>query len=123
MEINDLLKGVDCGCGKHHSCAIRYVYIEKDAVRHLEAICGDRQRILLVADENTFRAAGEKTLAALAGKQVQQVIFSGKEILVPNEEAIRAVTEKLGAAELIVGIGSGVIQDLCKYVSHEQGVP
>ena len=123
MDINTLLKGVDCGCGKHHSCAIRYVYIEKNAIRHLEAICGDRQRVLLVADENTFRGAGEKTLAALAGKQVRQVIFSGKEILVPNEEAIRCVTEQLGAAELIVGIGSGVIQDLCKYVSHEQGVP
>ena len=123
MEINDLLKGVDCGCGKHHSCDIRYVYIEKDALRHLEEICGDRQRVLVVADENTFRAAGEKTLAALPGKQVEQVIFSGKEILVPNEDAIRCVTEKLGPAELIVGIGSGVIQDLCKYVSHEQGVP
>ena len=123
MDINNLLKGVDCSCEKRHECPIDYVYIEKNATRRLREICKEQTRVLLVADENTFAAAGEQTVAALSDKVLQKVIFSGKEILVPNEVAIKAVEEKLESAEVIIGIGSGVIQDLCKYVSFYHAIP
>ena len=123
MDIQTLLQGVDCACGKRHTCEIQWVYIEKNAIARLREICADHRKLLLVADENTYAAAGEQTVAALTGKSVRKVIFSGAEILVPNEAAIAAVTEALEDAELIVGIGSGVIQDLCKYVSHFEKVP
>ncbi len=123
MDINNLLKGVDCSCGKKHECHIDYVYIEKNATLRLREICKEQQHILLVADENTFAAAGEQTVAALSDKLLQKVIFGRKEILVPNEIAIQAVEEKLEGTEMIIGIGSGVIQDLCKYVSFYHAVP
>lgn len=123
MDINKLLQGVDCTCGKHHTCDIEYVYIERDAARHLADICAKEQKVLLVADENTYAAAGRQTVAALVGKDITKVIFPGSTILVPNEEAIQAVTDKLGDAQVIVGIGSGVIQDLCKYVSRYNHIP
>ena len=123
MDINKLLQGVTCGCGKFHTCSIDYVYIEKGAAARLEQICKSFKSILLVADENTFRAAGDKTVAALSGKNIKRVIFSGKEILVPNEAAIAQVVENLEGVDLIIGIGSGVIQDLCKYVSFENKLP
>ena len=28
MDINSLLKGFNCSCGKHHTCAIEYVYVK-----------------------------------------------------------------------------------------------
>ena len=123
MDINKLLEGRKCECGKTHTCDIDYVYIEKGAIAHLKEICENFKNILIVADENTFGAAGEKTVAALGGKKIEKVIFTGKTVLVPNEEAINAVTEKLGGIDMIVGIGSGVIQDLCKYVSFYNNVP
>ncbi len=123
MDINNLLKGVDCSCKKRHECPIDYVYTEKNATRRLREICKEQTHILLVADENTFAAAGNQTVAALSDKVLQKVIFSGKEILVPNETAIKAVEEKLEGAEVIIGIGSGVIQDLCKYVSFYHAIP
>lgn len=123
MDINNLLRGVSCTCGKTHTCDIKYVYIEENATERLKKICGESQSILVVADENTFAAGGEKTLAALVGKSVRKVVFSGAKILVPNEKAIIEVTEQLEGIDLIVGIGSGVIQDLCKYVSHYNKVP
>ncbi len=123
MDINNLLKGFDCSCGKHHSCDIKYVYIESGAISHLSEICANIKNILIVADENTYGAAGDRTLKALDGKTINKVIFSGKEILVPNEDAIDTVTKALGDTEMIVGIGSGVIQDLCKYVSFYNKVP
>lgn len=123
MDINRLLRGVDCACGKKHTCEIRSVYIEKNAAARLTALCHDRQHILLVADENTLAAAGEGVTAALWDKQIHRVIFPGSALLVPNEAAIGAVQAALDGIELIIGIGSGVIQDLCKYVSHCNQVP
>ena len=123
MDINKLLMGVDCACGKKHSCEIRYVYIEKNAIARLADICAAYENILLVADENTFSAAGELTLAALAGKAVRKIVFPGREILIPDERAIAVVQGALEGVDLIVGIGSGVIQDLCKYVSYFSKIP
>ncbi len=123
MDINELLKGVKCACGKTHTCDIKYVYIERNATQRLSEICNEFHSILLVADENTFGAAGEKTICALGDKVTRKVVFSGASILVPNEDAIHRVSSNLEGIDLIVGIGSGVIQDLCKYVSFESKVP
>ena len=123
MDINKLLLGVDCACGKRHECDIEYVFVEDGAIARLTEICGKYSRVLLVADENTYGAAGAATEAALDGKIMDRVIFSGKTVLIPNEESVDEVNKHLSDADLIVGIGSGVIQDLCKYVSHTQKVP
>ncbi len=123
MDINELLSGVKCSCGKVHTCDIKYVYIEKNAAERLKVICREDKNILIVADENTYAAAGEMTVKALTGKTIKKVIFSGKEVLVPNEEAIAEVVGGLEGVDLIIGVGSGVIQDLCKYVSFYNNVP
>lgn len=123
MDINKLLKGVDCSCGKFHSCNIKYVYIEKDAAKRLVELCEKVNNILIVADENTFEAAGASVVSVLSDKNLKRVIFSGKTVLIPNEQAIEKVSQNLDGIELIIGIGSGVIQDLCKYVSFQSKIP
>lgn len=123
MDINELLRGVECACGRTHTCGIQYVYIEPNACARLREICDAFDRILIVADENTFSAAGGQAVCALADKQIRKVIFDGGHILVPNEDAIEKVTGVLEQIDLIIGIGSGVIQDLCKYVSFASGIP
>lgn len=123
MNINNLLDGKECSCGKKHVCNIKYVYIEKDAIRRLERICDSYSSLLLIADENTFSAAGELTENVIGDKITRKVIFSGKEILLPDEKAIAEAESALDGIDLIIGIGSGVIQDLCKYVSHFNKIP
>lgn len=123
MDINKLLRGVPCSCGKTHTCDIQYVYIERNAVARLGELCRNYHNLLIVADQNTFAAAGEQTVKALQGKPIRKVIFSGAKLLVPNEEAIAAVTGRLHDVDMIIGIGSGVIQDLCKYVSFFNKIP
>ena len=122
MDINQLLGGVHCACGEHHTCDIEAVYIERGAMKRLTDLCAPYESILLVADENTYAAAGEKTEEALKGKIAARVIF-GKELLIPDEKATERVLASLGRASLIVGIGSGVIQDLSKYASKLSSVP
>ena len=80
MEINELLQGIDCACGRHHRCDIRYVAIGSNAIAQLGDMVKGYGRILLVADENTYAVAGEKTEKALTGKILDKVIFSGKTV-------------------------------------------
>ena len=117
------IKTIRCSCGRTHECPIRHVIIERDAMRELPRITEDYRNILLVADENTYLAAGEKTECGLTGKNVTRCVFPGKPLLIPNEESIAVISGKAAGQELILGVGSGVIQDLCKYVSHKEGIP
>lgn len=123
MDINEMLKGVECACGRIHSCPIESIYVETGAIAHLTELCESYKSILLVADENTYGAAGEQTENALRGKNTSRVLFTGKTVLIPNEDAINAVQDNLDGIDLIIGIGSGVIQDLCKYVSFFNKIP
>ena len=124
MNINEILKGFKCSsCQREHKCQIESVYIEGGAISRLSEIAKDYKKILLVADENTYEAAGAKTEKALKSKIQGRVIFSGRTILIPDERAIESVNSKVGDSDLIVGIGSGVIQDLCKYVSFFSRIP
>ena len=123
MDINSILQGIECSCGKKHYCDIEYVYIEKGAIERLRDICGKYNSVLIVSDENTYGAAGMQTEKALGDKISKKIIFDGKTILIPNEKAIDKINDSLDKVDLIVGIGSGVIQDLCKYVSHFSKIP
>ena len=123
MNINKLLQGVDCPCGKRHTCKIECVYIENGVARRLRELCSMYDEILLIADENTYRAAGERVEAELRDKKLKRVIFSGDCVLIPNEEAVATVLEASSGVTAILGVGSGVIQDLAKYVSHITSLP
>ena len=124
MNINELLGGVKCqACGKTHNCDIESIFVESGAISHLGRLCEKYEKILIVADENTYGVAGDKTLKALDGKEIESVIFDGSTVLIPDERAIERVRAHLDGVNLIVGIGSGVIQDLCKYVSFFARLP
>ena len=123
MDINLLLQGVDCKCGKKHACPIKYVYVEDGAICRLNEVLDGFDKILLVADQNTFAAAGQKVEKEICSKIKNRVIFSGETVLIPNEKSIERVIENCKDIDFIVGVGSGVIQDLCKYVSFELKIP
>lgn len=112
-----------CACGKEHRSDIKYIFIENNAVSHLCDMCRGYNNILIVADLNTYAAAGEKSERYLSGKNITRQIFNPDGLLIPNEESIAEIEKRLGETELIIGIGSGVISDLCKYVSHFHKIP
>lgn len=124
MDINSLLLGrEDCPCGRPHRCAIERVALGAGAIAELATLTGKDERVLLVADENTYAAAGERVEAALAGRVSARVIFPAAPLLIPDERAIARVNGALAGITQIVGVGSGVVQDLCKYVSFFSKIP
>lgn len=126
MDINTLTRGIDnCACGKHHKCPIDYVLIGNDVLGSLTNICNQYQSILMVSDQNTYRVCGNRVADILASKIQTSIMFETGDLpLIPNEDAIAAIRAKyVDGVDLIVGVGAGVINDLCKIVSFELKLP
>jgi glycerol-1-phosphate dehydrogenase [NAD(P)+] len=85
--------------------------------------------VVIVADDTTWRLAGEPVTAALriAGQPVlEPVVFPAVPTLRPDTRhvaTIRARLEATGAPVLPVAAGSGSINDLTKRAAHEAGLP
>lgn len=123
MNINELLGTHPCSCGKVHNCSVSHVHIEKNAAARLAEICGPYSRVAVAADCNTYAACGEQVRTFLGNKVRSTKIFRPKGLLVPDETSVAELETSAVGADLIVGIGSGVIQDLCKFVSFQMGIP
>ena len=124
MDFVKMLKAFDCSCGKRHNCEIKHIHIGKGALQALPETVKEYSHILLVADPNTYAVCGEQTEQLLGGKRYETLILKRDGVLIPNEQAIAEVEAKLTKdTDLIVGVGSGVIQDLCKYVSFGHKLP
>ena len=85
-----------------------------------------RGRLLLVADDRTYEAAGREVSLILQSLDfsVQECILTRSTPLVPDETAldeIRAACRRdIGT---LWAVGSGSINDLMKYISHERRLP
>ena len=113
-----------CSCGRPHHCPIRTVSIGEGALLSLPAVCEGYSHILLVADTNTYAACGERAGARLGELVASKHIFAGTDLVIPDEASVEAIEGKLtDGTDLIVGVGSGVINDLCKFVGHKHGLP
>lgn len=124
MELNQLLnRDITCSCGRTHRCDIDLVDIGRGAIERLPESVNKFENILLVADSNTYAVCGERVSNLIGTKIKDLCLFVTDDLLVPDEAAIGAVREKMASeTDLILGIGSGVINDICKYVSFFAGV-
>ena len=125
VDIEGLL-GVktDCPCGQEHSCEINRVVIRNGALNELYAMCAQHRSILLVCDENTYRVCGARAEAILGNKVAVKQIYSGDGFVIPNEKSVSTLENCINDdIDLIIGVGSGVINDICKYVSYKHSLP
>lgn len=78
---------------------------------------------VIVADENTFRVAGETTVASLEGAGVElreARIFPGTPTLYAKYSNIETLVEALRGTDAVpVAIGSGTLNDIAKRAAHE----
>lgn len=124
MDFQPLLRETHCACGKTHKCGIRHIVIEDGAIGKLGSLLEGFAHILVVADTNTYAVAGQAVEAQVGSRLENRLIYHREGLVVPNEEAIGELEALLTKnTDLILGIGSGVIQDLCKYVSFFHGLP
>ena len=123
--MKDYLKN-PCPCGKTHTIAIDQVVIGTGAVNRVpEFVNQYGKKPFVVADVHTFAAAGEKVCSLLKDASIPFVSFVFKEeALEPDEKTVGAAFMHYDTScDVIVGVGSGVINDVCKILSNTTGNP
>ena len=75
----------------------------------------------VVADPATFEALGRRVAQALRSLGTVDVVVLDE----PHADmtAVASLSEKLASAEVVVAVGSGTLNDLCKYVTGLAGRP
>ena len=126
FEINDYLgHDFECDCQKHHVTNLSTVQIKdnvkEDIVRFLDK--NQYKVIYLIEDENTKKAYGKEleTYFKEKGIQTDSVVIKGE--VVPNEKTVFDIL--LGMKQkydYILGIGSGTLNDLSKFISKKVGL-
>ena len=130
MNINEMSNlDFECECGRKHKLPIKEICIKNNALDELRRVLSPfkDKKIFIFSDENTYKAAGEKTSRILKDNNhtfKNFVIPNSKEILIPNEKVLgRLFMELENDTELIIAVGSGTINDLGKYLSVKTKIP
>lgn len=116
-----------CACGKTHVSSVDQVVVGKGVICQLPKIIRQYQakRIFLLADLNTYEVAGECVAALLEDASISYSKYIFEEMhLEPNESAVgSAIMHFDQSCDLVIGIGSGVINDIGKMISSMANLP
>ncbi|MDT8421764.1 MAG: iron-containing alcohol dehydrogenase [Desulfuromonadales bacterium] len=115
----------DCTCGGRHPEPLVTLYSGADACRILAEDCREvygRQPVLLLSDPETEGVAGRALRDELQANQVSLEHY----LLAPNPSATDALADQVQRASrgkvLIIGVGSGTINDLGKFAADLNGI-
>ncbi len=96
------------------------IYLEKSLSANEAEILGSyAPDALLVCDHNTYEAAGKRLHNALGGKYHVFLLPAPR----PDKTTVEQVREAAKNFAAIIAVGSGVINDICKYASFLEGRP
>lgn len=127
MKMNSIQTFDKCICGKTHLSQIKSKIIGKNALEQLpvELEKLGAKKVFLLSDINTYSLAGEKIMTLLSDNGIlySSYVFFHRSPE-PDEEAVgAAVMHYDKSCEVIVGLGSGVINDIGKILSNITDTP
>lgn len=120
MEMIERMNKENCKCGREHSFGSE-VIIGEGAINRLPRITKkiNAEKVFLLADKNTYEAAGKAVCEILesSGHKVEKYIFTD-DIVEPDEKHVGlAVMNFKPDCDVVIGVGSGVINDIGKILS------
>ena len=127
LDLNQYIsKDISCSCGHKHYSAVKRIDIDQGAVKRLPGHIKELgyENIFMVADKNTWKAAGQAAAEELdkAGIKYDKVILDYDEVI-PDEHVIGEILAAVvPGSDLILGVGSGTLNDLCKLISFRMGL-
>lgn len=119
-----------CSCGRIHETNLQDYVLEKDAIKRIPDLLRKygAKRIFMVADINTMRVAGDAIFRLLEEEgdfELQSFVYNDED-LIPNDEAVEKLREagRAGSgSDIWLAVGSGTLNDLTRFISHELGLP
>lgn len=124
INLNSYLeRKISCSCGRIHETNLKRVDITSGATRNLPKHIRELgyKRVYMVADINTWEAAGEEVARVLEDAKISfvKLILEDRE-LIPDEQAVGSIMTSFPKdVDLILAIGSGTLNDLCKFISFQ----
>ena len=119
--------GYACSCGKTHKCELKYLEISAGAIRKLPEMLDTLGSVspFVLFDCSTYEAAGKTVLGILeeSGIAYESWMIPGAHINPGEWEVGSALMHFNPACDLILVVGSGVLNDIGKVLSHATGVP
>jgi glycerol-1-phosphate dehydrogenase [NAD(P)+] len=124
FSISDYLnRTFTCNCGMNHKTELKDVEISAGAVKKIPQFMNKYgyRKAFIVCDCNTVEVCGHAVKSVLdqAGLENTLFVFS-EEDLVPDEAALGELMVAFDKdADLIIAVGTGTINDSCKFVSYQ----
>ncbi len=123
-SLNELIAegGYDCACGRHHSVDLKYLKIGSGVVRFipdaLKAL--GAKKPFIVMDQNTEKAAWGFVQPVLHEANIEYVRYVLPYLPVePDECAVGSCVMAFDpSCDIVMAIGSGVLNDCCKVLAH-----
>lgn len=119
-------EGLSCSCGKQHRTDLKEFIIRSGALDETPRVVRKYggSKVYIIADKNTFAVAGQRTAALLQEAGIENTVFVFKEDYVqPTDTSVeRVVADFDTTCNMILGVGSGTINDIGKLASKELGV-
>ena len=101
------------------------VVIGPDALPQFETFCEANRlsRFALIADDNTYRALGQRVEAAVRahGWDVLTILLRGDDIGADASSVYQVLVALDGKPRTFLPVGSGTITDVARFVSHRSG--
>lgn len=126
MEMIEKLNGKKCECKKEHIFKSEVIVCE-GAIKEISKILEKRslKSAFVIADKNTYEVAGKMVCEILEKENIQvcKYVFSSDN-LEPDENSVGlAVMNFNPKCDVVIGVGSGVVNDISKIVSATSNKP
>jgi glycerol-1-phosphate dehydrogenase [NAD(P)+] len=122
----EIKKQFTCSCKKVHNSGLNQIIVEKGAINKLPSFVNsfNKKSVFLVCDKNTYIVGGKKAQSLLYENNLSTDVFLFPESpFEPDDTALSLLKSAYKNQEIIVAVGSGVINDLCKILSCENNIP
>ncbi len=120
-------QGFHCDCGKHHGCELRFFESGAGVINTIPQILKELncKQPYVVCDKNTYEAAGRLVEEILKNAKVSYHLHViPKEKVEPDEWTVGDIIINMDVTcDVVMAVGSGVINDVCKVASHASGKP
>ena len=115
-----------CACGREHVTTVDEVIVGHGVISRISDLLKKYKSVkpFILAYQNTYQAAGKQVCELLADCNISygSYVFAQTEPLEPDEAAVgSAVMHFDHSCDLIIGVGSGVINDIGKILSRISG--
>lgn len=120
----------ECQCGRKHSVPTKYLHYDDNALDRIPETLGELSisgLVLILADQRTYKIVGEHVRGTLTLNGYSSKVFvipdSGNDPPAADDRTRDLILKEAPHAELYIAIGSGVVNDLTKWVSFLRQKP